>query len=160
MPGGCVLGLERSHDENCLFDYQTTDYLWVTIVRDIFLLLIAARSKIVLFFKIMSIRKCVLLYLQRAHLARYFKTAKREEVARSQFLSSYAPHPVLLLMCAIKVTKGCVDFVLLELSPHANVVLELLRDAKWKITQHGCLWYDFLFEVRDFCGQELGVLHL
>ena len=39
-------------------------------------------------------------------------------------------YEVLPLMCAVKVTQSCVDFVLLELFPRINVVLELLRDAK------------------------------
>ena len=32
-----------------------------------------------------------------------------------------------------------VDFVLPKLFPHISIVLELLRDGKWKVTQYECL---------------------
>ena len=45
-------------------------------------------------------------------------------------------------MCADKASWICVDFVPLKLKlfPRINIVLELLRDSKLKITQYGCLW--------------------
>ena len=47
----------------------------------------------------------------------------------------------------IYVARSCVDFVLPKLFPCINIVFELLRDRKWKVTQYGCLWKRYFWGV-------------
>ena len=42
-------------------------------------------------------------------------------------------------MNKVNATRSFVDFVLPKLFPHISIVLELLRDGKWKVTQYECL---------------------
>ena len=103
-----ALKASKLHDGNLMQGgwevFKSLLYLFRKAVEGSIMVLISACTKIfmcqLLFLSLccFPLRTCkfCFLYLQRACArARYLKSAKREEVARSQFLSSYAPLPVI-----------------------------------------------------------------